>query len=99
MCIFTSKREPYVRPFNDPPSHRSYYSARPDGLNATELTIPDEGFRRRSRASRDFVVVQPRRSREIREYDVSRAIEYRRSAESIGLPRGYSREVRYLRES
>jgi len=103
MCIFTSSRKPVGRNWDDPHSHRSYYSAHPDGLNATELAIPEDGFRRHRRSSRDFVVVHPRRSREIREYDVQRvpAIEYkRRSIDSVGLPRGYRREeVRYLREA
>lgn len=90
MCLFSTTKKPYVRNFNDAPPHQSYYSARPDGLNATEMRLPRESFHRHSGHYDRAVVLAERPRRTSRE-----VIEYRRSEDSIRLPRGYERrEVR-----
>jgi len=114
MCLFSSSKEPYVRNYNDPPPHRSYYSAHPDGVNAVQ--VPDlvlesrrRSHSRRRRSGPVLIEERPRRSREVIEYD-RREIEYasaphrreleyyptrpRSSAGSVGLPRGFVREIR-----
>jgi hypothetical protein len=89
MCLFTTKKEDrYVRNWDDPAPHRSYYSAHPDSRNAVQARLPEESFdsRRRSHSRRrrsdyEFVDERPRRSREYieydrREYDSRREVDY-----------------------
>jgi hypothetical protein len=89
MCLFSTKKEDrYVRNWDDPAPHRSYYSAHPDGTNAVQARLPSASFdsRRRSNSRRrhddyDFVQERPRRSREYIEYDSRREIDYARRRE------------------
>jgi hypothetical protein len=91
MCLFTTKREDrYVRNWDDPARHSSYYSVRPDGTRAVQARLPEASFRRstsrrrsvsRTRREIDYEYdyePRPRRSGQLVEYDrrVSREIEY-----------------------
>ncbi|KIW05602.1 uncharacterized protein PV09_03473 [Verruconis gallopava] len=83
MCLFRTEREDhYVRNWDNPDPHRSYYSAHPDGVNAVQARLPEESFssRRRSHSRRryseiEYVQERPRRSTQYIEYD-RREVEY-----------------------
>jgi hypothetical protein len=102
MCFFTSRRDPYVRDWDEPPPHRSNYSAHRGG-SARVASLPAESFSRSRHGSREWVdadrreFVRERRSREYITYPtrVSREIEYYPARRSLGSTSEGPRLIEY----
>ena len=104
MCLFETQRDRDVRTWEEPPRHRSYYTAHHGG-SARVATLPEESFRRSSsrHGSREWVdgekkeFIRERGSREYITYPtrVTREIEYMPERRSLGSVSDGPRRIEY----